>query len=314
MADHAFQNYGKRSSTGALPPWWTADTVAVVTGANRGIGFEIVRKLALEGMTVVLTARDEGRGRKATGDLHAANLKNVVFHQLDVADPDSVTEFAKWLKETYNGLDVLVNNAAICAQSHTYDKALEGMNTNYFGPMNLTEKLLPLFKESATKACIINMSSLGGFLANVKDKKIQQALSDPNTFDQAFLNSIAQSYISACHSNSEDVHQYGASCYIVSKVLLNAYTRLLAKAFPTLSVHCVHPRLVDTRLLEEYIEAMTPKGFQEQIANGFLGREGIVGVHEGADTVVWLVLYRPSEEKSGLFWYRQAVLSFYYWE
>jgi len=87
--------------------------VAVVTGANRGIGYEIVRKLAAEGLTVVLTARDEGRGLKATGHLHAANLKNVVFHKLDVADPDSVTEFAKWLKETYNGLDILVGTPSL---------------------------------------------------------------------------------------------------------------------------------------------------------------------------------------------------------
>jgi len=165
MAEHAFHHCGDRSSTEALPPWWTADTVAVVTGANRGIGFEIVRKLAAEGMTVVLTARDEGRGLKATGDLHAANLKNVVFHHLDVASADSVTEFAKWLKETYNGLDILVNNGAVCFISHAYNRALECMNTNYFGTMNLTEKLLPLFKESVGGACIINMSSLCGFLA-----------------------------------------------------------------------------------------------------------------------------------------------------
>jgi len=83
--------------------------VAVVTGANKGIGYEIVRKLAAGGMTVVLTARDEGRGLKACGDLHAENLKNVVFHKLDVANPDSVTEFVNWLTETYHGLDILVS-------------------------------------------------------------------------------------------------------------------------------------------------------------------------------------------------------------
>jgi len=57
-----------------------------------------------------------------------------------------------------------VNNAGICSMSHAYDKALELMNINYFGTMNLTEKLLPLFKESIGGAHIINMSSICGFL------------------------------------------------------------------------------------------------------------------------------------------------------
>jgi len=96
------------------------------------------------------------------------------------------------------------------------------------------------------------------------------------------------------------------------KVLLNAYTRLLAKASLTLSIHCVHPGLVETKMLQEYIEVVTPKGFQEQTANEFFGKEGIVGVGEGVDTVVWLVVQRPPREKSRLFWYKQAVLSFHY--
>jgi carbonyl reductase 1 len=88
--------------------WWTEETVAVVTGGNKGIGLEIVRQLAQEGLTVVLAARDEGRGLKATQELQADGLKNVRFRQLDISNPASITSFVAWIKQTFGGLDILV--------------------------------------------------------------------------------------------------------------------------------------------------------------------------------------------------------------
>jgi carbonyl reductase 1 len=88
--------------------WWSAETVAVVTGGNKGIGFETVRQLATKGLTVVLTARDAKLGRAAVDSLHAQGLTAVVFHALDIGSPESVREFAKWIKSTYGGLDILV--------------------------------------------------------------------------------------------------------------------------------------------------------------------------------------------------------------
>lgn len=88
--------------------WYSPETVAVVTGANKGIGLEIVRQLASKGITVVLAARDETRGRAAVEKLHSQGLKNVVFQALDITNPESVTAFANWLKSTYGGLDILV--------------------------------------------------------------------------------------------------------------------------------------------------------------------------------------------------------------
>ena len=89
--------------------WWSDETVAVVTGGNKGIGLETGRRLATEGLTVVLTARDAELGRAAVDSLHAQGLKNVVFHVLDIASPESVTVFANWIKSTYGGLDILVS-------------------------------------------------------------------------------------------------------------------------------------------------------------------------------------------------------------
>lgn len=79
----------------------------MVTGGNRGIGFEISRQLATHGLTVVLTSRDSSVGVEAAKVLQEGGL-NVVFHQLDVLDPSSAKQFADWLQQNYGGLDVLV--------------------------------------------------------------------------------------------------------------------------------------------------------------------------------------------------------------
>lgn len=87
--------------------WWSSETVAVVTGANRGIGFEIAHQLASHGVTVVLTSRETAVGEEAVKVFQEGGL-NVAFHQLDIVDPASIQTFCDWIKETYGGLDILV--------------------------------------------------------------------------------------------------------------------------------------------------------------------------------------------------------------
>lgn len=81
---------------------------AVVTGANKGIGFESVRQLAKAGVTVVLTARNEKRGTEATKAVIESGLSNVVFHQLDVQDKQSIADLAKFVTTEFGRLDILV--------------------------------------------------------------------------------------------------------------------------------------------------------------------------------------------------------------
>lgn len=82
--------------------------MAVVTGGNRGIGFEISRQLASHGLTVILTSRDERVGIESTKVLQECGL-DVDCHQLDVVDPSSISNFSTWLKEKYGGIDILVS-------------------------------------------------------------------------------------------------------------------------------------------------------------------------------------------------------------
>ncbi|CAI0442188.1 unnamed protein product [Linum tenue] len=94
--------------------WWSKETVAVVTGGNKGIGFAVAKKLAEKGLTVVLTARDVGRGKQAVETLRCRfGLHNVSFLQLDVSDPCSVEAFASRFRQDFGLLDILVNNAAV---------------------------------------------------------------------------------------------------------------------------------------------------------------------------------------------------------
>jgi len=85
--------------------------VAVVTGANRGIGHALAARLAEHGLTVVLTARDGARGEAAAAPLRARGLA-VAFRRLDVSDAASVAEFAAWLRDAVGGLDILVSKHA----------------------------------------------------------------------------------------------------------------------------------------------------------------------------------------------------------
>lgn len=79
----------------------------MVTGANRGIGFEIAHQLSLHGVTVILTSRETEVGKEAAKVLQEGGL-NVVFHQLDVLDPSSIKSCTDWVEQNYGGLDILV--------------------------------------------------------------------------------------------------------------------------------------------------------------------------------------------------------------
>jgi len=136
--------------------------VAVVTGANRGIGFEVCRQLAHNGFTVVLTARDEGKGRKAAADLVEEKLP-VEFFLLDVTNQQHLHSLADFLEKKFGHVDVLVNNAAIIGtrqsiSSPVMEEIRSVMETNYFGPLMMTKALIPLLKKS-DDARIVNVST-----------------------------------------------------------------------------------------------------------------------------------------------------------
>lgn len=147
--------------------------VAVVTGGNRGIGFEICRQLAKRGsLRVVLTARDETKGGAAAKKLRDEGL-DVECRPLDVTSERSVRALADHLAATHQRCDILVNNAGVMADprgSRVLDSRLqtwrETLNTNLIGPLMIIQALVPLMKKHRYGR-IVNLSSGQGQLAEM---------------------------------------------------------------------------------------------------------------------------------------------------
>ena len=136
-------------------------TIALITGANKGIGFEIVRQLGAGGATVLLGARDAARGKAA-----AAALPDVDVHvvQLDVTSAASIAAAAAWIEATHGRLDILVNNAGIAIdRDHRpstvpLETVRATYETNVFGVVAVTNAMLPLLRRSPAGR-IVNLSS-----------------------------------------------------------------------------------------------------------------------------------------------------------
>ncbi|HET9404046.1 MAG TPA: SDR family oxidoreductase, partial [Burkholderiales bacterium] len=146
---------------------------AVVTGGNRGIGFEICRQLAkLGGIRVVLTARDEAKGQAAAKKLRGEGLE-VDIHALDVTSEMSVKTLAADLEKKYGRCDVLVNNAGVMLDprgSRVLDSSLgtwrATLDTNLIGPLLLIQTLAPIMKKNRYGR-IVNVSSGQGQLSDM---------------------------------------------------------------------------------------------------------------------------------------------------
>jgi NAD(P)-dependent dehydrogenase (short-subunit alcohol dehydrogenase family) len=153
--------------------------IALVTGANRGIGFEVARQLAKKGLQVILTSRDPKKGEKAFETLKAEDLP-VSYYPLDVANVKSIEQVAKHVQDRFGRLDVLINNAGIMID-HTSEPSEENtasifhadidtirktMETNVYGPIQLIQKFIPLMLKNKYGR-IVNISSGMGQLTEM---------------------------------------------------------------------------------------------------------------------------------------------------
>jgi NAD(P)-dependent dehydrogenase (short-subunit alcohol dehydrogenase family) len=167
--------------------------ISLVTGGNRGLGFETCRQLAELGLTVILSARDISKGEKAARQLSDRGL-DVVFYQLDVSNKNHIQHTANVIKQQFGRLDTLVNNAAILYDTSqstinaNLDVVNEALMTNLYGPWLLCQAFIPLMKRKGYGR-IVNVSSGAGSLHYMEG---------------------------------------GTPAYSISKVALNALTRKLA--------------------------------------------------------------------------------------
>jgi NAD(P)-dependent dehydrogenase (short-subunit alcohol dehydrogenase family) len=147
----------------------TSAKIALVTGANKGIGFEIARQLAQAGVQTIIGARSPERGPAAVRDLSSQDL-DVISVQLDTGDEASIAAAVSAISEKHGRLDILINNAGIAnfADDGVPSRASlaavrEALETNFVGTLAVTQAMLPLLRKSAA-ARIINLSSALGSL------------------------------------------------------------------------------------------------------------------------------------------------------
>jgi NAD(P)-dependent dehydrogenase (short-subunit alcohol dehydrogenase family) len=137
--------------------------VALVTGGNRGIGYELVKQLALKGFKVILASRDPKRGHESAQKLKESDL-DVSFVVMDVEDQESIRQAAITVNERYGRLDVLINNAGVYLDEYekllTMDPSMleKTMRTNFFGVYHVIYSFIPLMKKQGYGR-IINVSS-----------------------------------------------------------------------------------------------------------------------------------------------------------
>ncbi|WP_445218410.1 SDR family oxidoreductase [Bradyrhizobium sp. Pa8] len=149
----------------------TEKSIALVTGANKGLGNEVARQLGRRGLRTYLGSRDQARGEKAAGELVAEGL-DVVAVQLDVTSDESVAALAKELDLRHGRLDVLVNNAGILVSRPAFEITSAEMkdtyDTNVFGVVRMIHTMLPLLQQSKHPR-IVNIASTTASLTLASD-------------------------------------------------------------------------------------------------------------------------------------------------
>ncbi|KAG0566146.1 hypothetical protein KC19_7G041600 [Ceratodon purpureus] len=267
-------------ATSTPTKWWSKDTVAVITGANQGIGYEIARQLAQNGLTVVATARSEERGKAAVEalrkELGTEDQELVAFHLLDVTSDESVAALAQWLRQTFGGVDILVNNAAI-SRAETEEKIFD---TNYYGVKRVTKAILPLLRPSPAGARVINVTSDLGVLKRLSNK-YRDEWKDRDQITEDQIDHFIQQYLGELKDGTwkSGGWQDMIRDYSNTKVALNAYTSVLA-------------REVRPETEKVYVNCFNP-GFTKTNLNDYQGLSTLQAntLQEAAMTGIWLALH-----------------------
>ncbi|MEW6740933.1 MAG: SDR family oxidoreductase [Nitrospirota bacterium] len=227
--------------------------IALVTGANKGLGFETSRQLAKMKIKVLMGARKESKGRTAAKKLQSEGL-DVEFILLDITKSEHIKRVRKYIEEHFSKLDILVNNAGMVSPEEPLvsnsvetvsPKALrQTFDVNFFGAVELTQALLPLIKKSGAGR-IVNVSSILGSLAY----------------------------------QSEESNDFKPFAYDASKTALNQFTIHLAAALKNtpIKVNSAHPGWVRTDMGGPDAPMDVTEGAKTALRLATLGLKGPTG-------------------------------------
>ena len=228
--------------------------VALITGANKGLGFEMAKQLGETGVTVIVGSRDPQKGEEAAGKLRASGI-DAQFLKLEVTNPDDRAAAAEFMAKKFGKLDILINNAGISNEgfgaikpSQVSPDILHSVfETNFFAPVALTQTLLPLLMKSDAGR-IVNMSSVLGS---------QTLHADP----------------------SSPIYDAKSLGYDASKTALNSFTIHLAHELKgtNIKVNSAHPGWVKTDMGTDAAPMEIPEGGKTGVALALLAEDGPTG-------------------------------------
>jgi len=233
--------------------------IALITGANKGIGLEMARQLGQENITVLVGARDLAKGKEAVKTLRGEGIDARPI-EIDVTKGESIRKAAKDVEREFGRLDILINNAGVLLDDQkrkVSEQPLETwrrtFDTNFFGLIETTQTFLPLLKKSDAGR-IVNLSSILGSIT---------LHSDPGS----------------------PIYDFKAASYNVSKSAVNAYTVQLAYELKgtNVKVNAAHPGWVKTDLGGEGAQMEVTDGAKTGVALATIGEDGPNGayIHEG---------------------------------
>lgn len=244
---------------------------ALVTGSNRGLGLETARQLVARGYDVIVAARDAESGRHAARELGP----RASFLALDVADPAAI-ERARGSLPSGLALDALVNNAGASFDGFDVEVATRTLAANYYGAVGVTDAFLPRL---APNANIVQVSSGMGELSHASPELRERLLAPGLT--RAELDALLDDFIARVRSGARELGGWPRNAYSVSKIALNAFTRILA------------PTLTEGRR----VNAVCPGWVRTRMGGSSANRS----VEQGAQGIVWAATLGPGGPNGGFF-------------
>ncbi|VDN55416.1 unnamed protein product [Dracunculus medinensis] len=260
----------------------SADRIFVVTGANKGIGYAIVKGLAqqLSNGVIYLTSRNEKLGKesfaKIVSELDDKKKHKIRYHQLDITDRKSIDNFAVYLKKEHDGFDVLINNAAFAFNHNASEpaelKARITIGTNYYGTKQVCDILFPLIRSGGR---VVNVCSQMGVLDHRYSDEVIRRFTDPN-LTTADIDNIIKDYEQACIHNNRREKGFPESAYSISKAVMIALTFIQAKELAARNI---------------IVNACCP-GY---VKTDMTSHKGTLTIEEGAVTPIYLATLQENE-------------------
>ncbi|OAL27821.1 hypothetical protein AYO20_09674 [Fonsecaea nubica] len=286
--------------------------VAIVTGANKGVGLALVRRIALEyafselyhrsnqHLTIYLTARSSERGLPALGSVLSdtdlktkrifdddGGLVQIRFHELDINVKSSIQNFAEAVSREHRGIDILVNNAGTLSAETDERAVRETLQCNYYGTLNCIEAFSPLMRPGGR---IVNVSSLVSKIARYPANLRQRFYTAQSPQE---VNQLMDEFLASVISGQQIADGWGPIPYPVSKAGVTALTKVVAQQ---------HKRLASGVL----VNACCP-GF---VATDINGGVGMRDSWRGAETPLLLAL-GDIDNTTGKLWANEDIVEWY---